>query len=198
VQKTVTFRITLKDITPAIWRTFKVDEEEDLFSLHQIIQVVMGWENAHLFEFNYGKRRIGLVPDEDELWDIDEDVEDSEAIALSDLSLKVGDKLGYLYDFGDSWEHLLEVVEIREEVLELPLCLDGARGCPPEDCGGIPGYISLQEVLKNPAAPDYDEMLDWIGEDFDPEFFDLEEANELLQDFNEWRNSLDSEDFDNL
>jgi hypothetical protein len=158
----------------------------------------MGWENAHLFEFHYDKRRIGLVPDEDEMWEIDENVEDSEAVALEDLELKAGDKLRYIYDFGDSWEHQLEVLEIREESLESPVCLDGARSCPPEDCGGVPGYLSLLEVIKNPASPDYKEMLEWIGDDFDPELFDLEEANELLQDFTEWRNSLDSEDFEDF
>lgn len=156
----------------------------------------MGWENAHLFEFHVGKRRIGLVPDEDELWDVDEDVEDSEAITLDQLKLRVGDKLRYIYDFGDSWEHQLEVLEIREESLESPVCLDGARSCPPEDCGGVPGYISLLEVMKNPGTPDYEEMVDWLGDDFNPELFDLEETNELLQDFTEWRDSLDSEDFE--
>lgn len=158
----------------------------------------MGWENAHLFEFHYDKRRIGLVPDEDEMWEIDEDVEDSEAITLDELGLNVGDKLRYIYDFGDSWEHHLEVLEIREEPLESPVCLDGSRSCPPEDCGGVPGYISLLEVMKNPSSPDYKEMMEWIGDDFDPELFDLEETNELLQDFTEWRNSLDSEDFEDL
>lgn len=196
MQKTITFRIALEHIKPKIWRTFKVDETEDFFSFHQIIQVVMGWENAHLFEFHVGKRRIGLVPDEDELWDVDEDVEDSEAITLDQLKLRVGDKLRYIYDFGDSWEHQLEVLEIREESLESPVCLDGARSCPPEDCGGVPGYISLLEVMKNPGTPDYEEMVDWLGDDFNPELFDLEETNELLQDFTEWRDSLDSEDFE--
>lgn len=196
MQKTITFRITLEHLKPAIWRTFKVDEIEDFFSLHQIIQVVMGWENAHLFEFHYEKRRIGLVPDEDEMWEIDENVEDSEAISLDELGLKVGDKIRYIYDFGDSWEHQLEVLEIHEESLDSPVCLDGARSCPPEDCGGMPGYISLLETVKNPAAPDYAEMIEWLGDDFDPELFDLEETNELLQDFTEWRDSLDSEDFE--
>lgn len=156
----------------------------------------MGWDNAHLFEFHYEKRRIGLVPDEDELWDIDEDVEDSESIALEELGLKVGDKLGYIYDFGDNWEHQLEVLEIREESLESPICLDGARSCPPEDCGGVPGYLSVLKIIKNPKAPEYSEMVEWIGDDFDTELFNLEETNELLQDFDEWRNSMDSEDFE--
>jgi hypothetical protein len=61
------------------------------------------------------------------------------------------------------------------------LCLAGERACPPEDCGGFPGYQNLCEVLGDPEHEDYEDMLDWMGEDLNTESFDLVETNKLLQ-----------------
>ena len=51
MEKYYQFRISLNDVTPEVWRTFQVSELHSLFDLHQVIQVVMGWENDHLFQF---------------------------------------------------------------------------------------------------------------------------------------------------
>ncbi|MEY4135295.1 MAG: plasmid pRiA4b ORF-3 family protein [Saprospiraceae bacterium] len=198
MNKSITFKIKLDYIKPAIWRVFKVNETEDLFSLHQIIQVVMGWENAHLFEFTCQNRRIGLIHDDDEPWGVDEEVEDSESVTLKDLDLKINDKLMYVYDFGDDWIHQLQVLEISTEELDKPVCLKGERSCPPEDCGGPHGYMHLLSVLKNPNSPEYAEIIEWIGDDFDPELFDLAETNELLEEFEDWRDSMESDDLEGL
>ena len=198
MNKSITFKIKLDYITPDIWRVFKVNETEDFFSFHQIVQIVMGWENAHLFEFNYQKRRIGLIPDEDELWEIDEEVEDSESLTLKELNLKAKDKLTYVYDFGDDWMHHLEVLEVTTEELDKPVCLNGGRSCPPEDCGGAPGYFHMLAVLRDPKSPEYAEIIDWIGEDYDPEQFDLEEINELLEEFEDWRDSMESDELEDF
>lgn len=61
-----------------------------------------------------------------------------------------------------------------------PICVTGKRNCPPEDCGGVWGYQDLLAILANPAHPEYAEQLDWLGEEFDPEQFNLELANTLL------------------
>ncbi len=54
--------------------------------------------------------------------------------------------------------------------------------CPLEDCGGVWGYSDLLEVLKNPQYEEYDELVDWIDDiEFDPEYFDKDEVNELLR-----------------
>jgi hypothetical protein len=75
----------------------------------------------------------------------------------------------------------------------LPLCLDGKRSCPPEDCGGVPGYLDFLVALKDPKHPDHAEIIDWI-DDFDAEEFDLEETNEILNEFNDWRQDLFNEE----
>jgi Plasmid pRiA4b ORF-3-like protein len=57
----------------------------------------------------------------------------------------------------------------------------GKRACPPEDCGGVWGYASFLEALHDPEHPEHEEMLEWIGGEFDPEAFDLDEVNVELQ-----------------
>lgn len=193
MQNTIQFRVQLNDIQPAIWRTFQVDATENFFDLHSVIQIVMGWENAHLFEFKAGKRRIGLLPDEEDLWEIDDTVEDCEAVTLAEFGLKEDDKLTYIYDFGDNWEHTLTVEKILPQGMSRPVCLAGERSCPPEDCGGIFGYVNMLEILRNPDHEEYEDMMDWVGE-FDPELFDLHEVNELLQEYDEWRKTFVDDD----
>ncbi len=67
-----------------------------------------------------------------------------------------------------------------EEGIRYPLCLAGARACPPEDVGGIPGYENVREAIRDPQHPDHKELSEWIGGSFDPEAFDLDEVNQLL------------------
>ena len=55
--------------------------------------------------------------------------------------------------------------------------------CPPEDCGGVWGYENMLEILKQPKHEEYEELVEWLGDDdFDPEYFDKEEVNELLRE----------------
>ena len=138
-------KITLKGIRPPIWRRFLVPEGLSLSDLHDVIQKVMGWWNSHLHQFVYRKKRYGM-PDPD--WDFDRIIDDS-TVALKDLSLSPKDKILYEYDFGDGWEHELRVEKILPAEGRLsPVCLKGARACPPEDCGGSWGYASLLEAFK--------------------------------------------------
>ena len=95
---------------------------------------------------------------------------------------KEKDTLIYEYDFGDSWEHkiLLEKILTDDGKTVLPVCIKGKRASPPEDCGGIWGYEELLETISNPKHPDHEEMLEWLGGEFDPEAFDLEQINKDL------------------
>jgi hypothetical protein len=62
-----------------------------------------------------------------------------------------------------------------------PACTGGERAGPPEDCGGAEGYRALLEALADPAHPEHEAMTEWAGRDFDPERFDIEWVNELLE-----------------
>ncbi len=91
-------------------------------------------------------------------------------------------KFAYEYDLGDGWRHTITVEKTLpvEAGVRYPRCLDGKRACPPEDCGGPCGYADFVEAVQNPKHEQHDELLDWVGGEFDPEKFDLDAVNEEL------------------
>ena len=169
-------KITLNDIKPKIWREFQVNESIYLDSLHEIIQIVMGWEDCHLYEFSKDGEKFGL-PDPDG-WG--EPVTKASSTKLNAVLGKKKEKLDYLYDFGDGWTHTIKVIEIMDEGA-WPFCLSGERACPPEDVGGVWGYAEFLETISDPEDPEYESMLEWVGEEFNPEKIDLEEINDNLK-----------------
>ena len=177
--KILQLKITLEGISPKIWRRFLVKDNITFQKLHDVIQIVMGWGNYHLYSFYIDKQRIG-VPDPH----FDNDLLNAKKVKLKDkLSLK--QKFGYVYDFGDNWEHALIVEKILndKDAAIVPICLEGERAGPPEDCGSYPGYYELIKIKKNKKHPEYKERIaEWLGEDFDFEKFNLNEINnELLK-----------------
>ena len=147
----------------------------------------MGWEYSHLHMFTAGKATYG-VPDGDFM----SDDQDEDAVRLSDLLSRKGQKLSYTYDFGDGWEHLVKLEKTllpgSKEALAagpVPVCLAGEGACPPEDCGGPWGYENLKEALANPDHDDHEDMLEWLclddPGDFNPAEFDLAEINQRLR-----------------
>jgi hypothetical protein len=181
-EKVYQFKITLKDIKPPIWRRILVPENYTFFDLHCAIQNAMGWMDCHLHEF----RTIALRPAEiktigtpDEEFGKDEEVLLEWEEKISDwFSLEKNIKMNYDYDFGDNWEHFVELEKIllAEDKVEYPVCLDGKRACPPEDCGSIPGYENIIEVMKDRKHLEYKEIVEWLGEKFESEEFDVKEV----------------------
>jgi hypothetical protein len=171
-------KVTLKGSKPPIWRRMQVTSETTLIELHRILQRVMGWEGSHLYQFVIGGIAYG---DPGMLGELD--VEDARTVTLDTLVRGEKSKFLYEYDFGDSWEHELLVEKIlpQEEGKRYPLCRTGNRACPPEDCGGIWGYVDFLEAIRDPKHPEHEEMLAWVGGEFNPDAFDLEEVNRKLQ-----------------
>jgi hypothetical protein len=167
------FKITLLDTNPKIWRRIQIPDCK-LNTLHYHIQAAMGWENAHLHHFEIKGERHGIPEHLD--YDEDGSIIDSKKIMMSDIVPKNGKKVAfrYTYDFGDNWEHevLFEGIVTPDSKVKYPLCLEGERAGPPEDIGGVPGYEHLLEVLTDPSQEEYHDALHWVGEDFDPAFFD--------------------------
>ena len=180
-------KISLKNISPTIWRRFVIPTDFTLADLHDCIQIIMGWENSHLYEFNVGGRRDGRCYMGSPFGVID-DFDDAEDPANYDLDFltKKGMKFTYIYDMGDSWDHAIVVenanYDHRDD--EPPVfVLAGKRNGPPEDCGGSWGYTELVEALADGEHPQHQEMKEWIDE-YDSEEFDLEECNtELIKVF---------------
>ncbi|RLD59059.1 MAG: plasmid pRiA4b ORF-3 family protein [Bacteroidetes bacterium] len=172
-------KVSLQRIEPPIWRRLEVKDNISFYELHHVIQIAMGWWNAHLFEFSIDNYKIGITDGDM----VAEGTLESKEVKLSRLIDTEKKKFRYLYDFGDNWEHEIEVEKISPMVngKSYPSCTGGERNCPPEDILGFPGYMNLLNVMKDKNNPEYHGMLEWLGEEFDPEYFDLKETNGELQ-----------------
>ncbi len=182
MSKILQLKISLNEIKPEIWRRFLVRDNIRFDKLHRIIQEIMGWENYHLYEFNISGKQLGVI-DSDAL-DSNPDLKDSEKIKLFEHINKEKQKFSYLYDFGDSWEHEIVVEKIIEydKKQKIPVCLEGERACPPEDCGAVSGYKNFIEIKKDKNHPDYKELIiGWLGEEHDFEEFDAKDVNKRLK-----------------
>ena len=184
MNRVVHFKITLLGSKPSIWRQFHIPEDYRFDRFHQVLQIVMGWENAHLHDFKFSNRKIGMLFDD--MWDFEE-MEDETKVYLRDVYLEIGSRFQYCYDFGDNWEHELEVEGITEyDESIIPQCTSGAGACPLEDCGGIWGYSDILESLNTPNHPSYEEWSEWLPENFDPKRFSIVEINQELAKFAKW------------
>ena len=174
-------KVTLAGIKPLVWRRFLVKEDITFQQLHEIVQIVMGWTNTHLYEFEIDGRRILDFESIDD--DIDEEIDfNSSDVQLDEFITEENQRFDYMYDFGDGWAHQIVIEKILPDdgKLKHPVCLAGKRNCPPEDCGGPYGYEEFLEAIKNPDHPEHDTMTEWIGGSFDPEEFDLDMVNKRL------------------
>ncbi|MGB7873061.1 MAG: plasmid pRiA4b ORF-3 family protein [Anaerolineales bacterium] len=174
-------KVTLNDSKPPIWRRILVPGNITLYNLHQILQIVMGWEDYHLHMFTIDGQ-IYSDPEDDEYGDLS--IKNETRYWLDQLDLREKSKFSYEYDFGDSWDHtiLVEKIVPAEKGTKYPVCIKGKRACPPEDVGGVWGYDDFLEAIADSNHPEHNEYLEWVGGEFDPEEFDLDEVNQLLHE----------------
>ena len=165
-----TVRIELQHTDPLIWRQVEVPTSVTLKVLHDIVQIVMGWFDYHLWEFTIAKQKYGPPMDED--WGAEPRVPASK-VRLRDVLKSRKIVIDYLYDFGDCWELRLTVTDIRagQPGVSYPRCVAGERNGPPEDCGGIPGFYEMLEAIADPHHPNHAEVSEWADE-YDPEIID--------------------------
>ncbi|MFF7641522.1 plasmid pRiA4b ORF-3 family protein [Streptomyces canus] len=171
--------VELADVDdPPVWRQLLLPASIRLDRLHSVIQDAMGWQNCHMHAFTIDGVQYGHPDGELGFRD--------ERTATLGALLKSGAQCVYTYDFGDSWEHLITVEQFRTAAagLHYPYCVDGAGACPPEDCGGAPGYSDLKVILADPAHGEHHAMLEWLGlrsaTEFAPDRFTPDAANTRL------------------
>ncbi len=170
----ITVRIHLVGSDPEIWRRFWVPSNMSLSALHGVIQDVMGWEDSHLHQFVIGNQRFA-----DPSYDV-EGAADGGGVALSDVLQQPGDVLDYEYDFGDCWEHRLTAVDFDLGTLHHAECTGGEGRCPPEDVGGIGGYLEFLQIIRDPTHPEHADTLAMYGGAFDPDDYEEWQVNPRL------------------
>lgn len=197
----IKMKINLENMPFPIYRKVLIPADINMDELHLIIQVAMGWENCHLYEFSdkKGKSKIRVQNDIDEndLWGNDAESFDAGELSLMEfLEHTDGKTFWYWYDFGDDWWHKISIQKATQKDLaeyygDTPLCTEAAGLCPPEDCGGPWGFAQLVEAINEPKHPEYKNYREWLGikgkKKIDFENVDIEEINDNLDLlWNEW------------
>jgi len=175
--------VVLEGSEPKIWRQISVPGNMTLADLDRIIQAAMGWTNSHLHQFTIEGQVYGVLDDEwiDEMPSLPDNGFTLDAVLGTEVK-----SFSYEYDFGDGWQHQVEVqmvIVADEKRNSWPMCLAGANACPPEDVGGLGGYEEFLEAIDDPIHEDYDSMRRWCGGPFDPQGFDVNSAN---RDIRRW------------
>ena len=187
----LTFRIQLRGIKKQpVWRRIVIPSNFTFHHFHQAIQDAFGWENMHLYQFEKSPFCHGwriAVPNE---YDMDFEFRSSDSrntLVLDYIQMMGLKKFVYVYDFGDSWVHDITLEEISEnDMFAYPVCLAGKGLCPPEDCGGVWGYEDMKQLLLEALnSEEAQQYRGWLclsdEEDFDPQYFDIDEVNDMLR-----------------
>jgi len=176
-------KISLEHVKPPIWRRVLINSDTSLAKLHYVIQMAMGWDDYHLHQFITPQGYYG-IPEPDIGFMTGDTINDESKVTVATFLKAEKDAIKYEYDFGDSWVHKIQLEKILppDKSIQLPQCIKGKRACPPEDCGGVWGYQELVEIVKDPSHEEYDDMIEWLGEDeYDPDSFDMDFVNMELQ-----------------
>lgn len=192
-RRTLRVSTVLAYTDPPIWRRLELASDLRLDELHRVLQAAFEWEGGHLHQFSVENR----------IWDDGSSgdfgagpfssppaPEGESKTLLGQILVSVGDRLDYVYDFGDSWEHAVTLEEIVEPAPGAPRArvVDGDRAAPLEDCGGVPGYEDLVDALADPARPDHTHLVEWYAEvyggssaDFDPAEVDIAALDQAVR-----------------
>ncbi len=189
----LTLTIELRGSKPRIWRRLSLPGDVTLEVVHTLFQAVMGWTGSHLHRFQpgigQGYNQPYFVTEFDEE-EGDEGIRE-DGVRLDQVLRAPGHQLTYLYDFGDGWEHrvTLESLAPLTPGNREPVCLGGARGCPPEDVGGIHGHHEIAAWLRAGAPADevpepfedVEHAHGWLPVGYDPDAFDAVEATAAMR-----------------
>jgi hypothetical protein len=177
--RTLQFRLSVKNVTPEIWRTFLVSSDITLARLHAVLQVLMGWRDSHLYAFVINEKRYFPAFKDDD----DTGGKNSVLTKLSSLLTDPSQCITYEYDFSDGWELELRIEQSPEGFPQNQSteCIQGSRHGPIEDSGGSRGYMEKAKIYGNPNHKRYLEIRKLIGSDFNPEAFDLIHTNKMLK-----------------
>ena len=185
--KTLQLKVMLKGSRPPVWRRLLVRSDLTLAEFHRVLQVSFEWTDSHLHEFRvggYNGTAYGPVGPEFDFGDpmpLDE-----AAVTLGAILSEVNDKVDYVYDFGDNWQHAVTVEKVLPHDVGVPTvrCTGGRGAGPAEDSGGVWGWESMVEAVNNPDHEEHADYREWLGlapgEKLDPKAFNKDGLNEEL------------------
>lgn len=185
----IIFKVVLAETDPVVWRRLKLSSNMTLDDLSNAIQGAFGWSGGHGHQFNFGKGKRYSSNDFGD--DNDEDnmgipvPKDSKHVRLSEFLNPKHKPFRYEYDFGDSWLHVVSIGAVTpvEQPIKIPKCIAGENHAPPEDCGGTPGFENFKKAMANKRDSEHSSLRKWYGGDFDPQEFNLGEANKRIKKF---------------
>lgn len=184
--------IYLIDAPMSIHRRLSIPSNMNLGYVQEVLMLAMGWQGYHLKEIHYGnvtyttRHAGGQNPELIEGYP----QKDSFRYTLGDILKEEGDSFLFIYDLGDDWKHRVELTRIQpytdhriqSEDFWVEL-ISGEASCPPEDAGGVHGYKEILRIINDANDEEYDDVLTWLGADFDPYHFDLRSAQNRISDF---------------
>lgn len=173
----VRLKILLEYTDPPIWRRVDVSADTTLRDLHEIIQAVMGWENAHLHQFEIGS---GVMDGPG--FGLGSAAPGVKTSRIADLVASGVEHFRYVYDMGDDWGHTVEIESAAapDPTAVYPRFVDGGGRCPPEDVGGPPGFQEFLKAMRNTRHPQHRELKDWYGRQFNPKDMDVASIRQRL------------------
>ncbi len=176
-------KVSLRGISPMVWRRLLVPDAATIADLHHILQIAMGWEDFHLHKFDIHGKEYGISYEGGIGFS-----DNPRKVRLSDFAFRIGDRFFYEYDFGDSWQHEIRIEKLTKEVPRKPwpVCVEGKRACPPEDCGGPWGYMEILHILKRRYHPDKSRVQELVESSFDPNAYRRRDVNSALREY--WKN----------
>lgn len=205
--KAYQIKIELIDSEPLIWRRVIVPAEITFKRLHDTVQFAMGWWDSHLYEFDFPEEKLRITCD-DESFDewkyysakyktvkptkkedplgiigrmLESKLKKSQSTKI-DKYLAQYTTFEYVYDFGDHWQHQIQIEHVIDDyVFGYPQVLEGEGACPPEDVGGIGGYAEFLKAWNDSKHPEHDSVREW-GKEMNYQPFTIAGTNELMKD----------------
>lgn len=184
----ISLELVLTGSEPKIKRVVEVHKDIHLIDLHEVLQIVFLWENTHLYNFEIGKTS---------LINLDEEMPASKAALKKKYNTKLNaviangiKRMTYFYDFGDSWEVDIKFGKqsLADADILYPRLVSAENASPPDDCGGIPGFYGIAEILADKKHENYGDFKEWLsgwrglkGKVFDASYVNFENINKPLQ-----------------
>ena len=204
--KAYQIKIELVDSDPLIWRRVIIPADVTFKRLHDTIQFSMDWWECHLYEFEFAQEKLRITNDEEAYEEykfyqakykgkaltkrndshgmiarvLETTIRQPQTLKI-DRYLEEYKVITYVYDFGDNWQHKIELEKVIDDyTFGYPTILEGEGACPPEDVGGISGYEEFLRVWNDTEHPENEETRQW-GESQHYRPFEITFRNNLLK-----------------